>query len=540
MGIEKIRSDYGSNSAQNLLQYKPVKNRVYFGEIKDSTSFTGSAAVISATAKPLKDNILELLPGAAKRIFKMHEGMGEIQNQLINAIGTGLIAPVFIKFNPLSDTDENTRTYTAWRQPVSAVLAVGTQCAIVKPFNDIIRWMSDIGYLGQKYNASLFPSDNYIIKTIKEDNKGKHLTKEEIQTELETRKKNYASDLKTMIENDKIVFKKTSTKGVSNFEMPDQDFKQLFNDTLDNIIKAEENAKLNAIKVKLPKKVERNIFYHNHPEEAKNVLQKASSKIVQTYSQSDITTERLAIICKDIENELKTIKSDLKKEMRTNPAKRDVNPELINIVDDLKACIHANNEDTSVIRILDTKINNMFDTVNLMASKKSTKEIIEHVNTSIYNRTNAIDEVISALTEVKNKLNTSGITVKQAQELINERIQIANSDLMSKLNAKGMSPKELSNTPEFIESAGARLKQKAGSIAGSIADQMKNLAKANIDGYKRWTGLGVSLAILPVTCWMLNRIYPWFMDLAFPNLSNKQAKKPETVDNQNIKKAEVK
>lgn len=540
MGIEKIRSDYGSSSAQNLLQYKPVKNRVYFGEIKDSTSFTGSAAVISATAKPLKDNILELLPGAAKRNFKMHEGMGEIQNQLINAIGTGLIAPVFIKFNPLSDTDENTRTYTAWRQPVSAVLAVGTQCAIVKPFNDIIRWMSDIGYLGQKYNASLFPSDNYIIKTIKEDNKGKHLTKEEIQTELETRKKNYASDLKTMIENDKIVFKKTSTKGVSNFEMPDQDFKQLFNDTLDNIIKAEENAKLNAIKVKLPKKVERNIFYHNHPEEAKNVLQKASSKIVQTYSQSDITTERLAIICKDIENELKTIKSDLKKEMRTNPAKRDVNPELINIVDDLKACIHANNEDTSVIRILDTKINNMVDTVNLMASKKSTKEIIEHVNTSIYNRTNAIDEVISALTEVKNKLNTSGITVKQAQELINERIQIANSDLMSKLNAKGMSPKELSNTPEFIESAGARLKQKAGSIAGSIADQMKNLAKANIDGYKRWTGLGVSLAILPVTCWMLNRIYPWFMDLAFPNLSNKQAKKPETVDNQNIKKAEVK
>ena len=540
MGIEKIRSDYGSSSAQNLLQYKPVKNRVYFGEIKDSTSFTGSAAVISATAKPLKDNILELLPGAAKRIFKMHEGMGEIQNQLINAIGTGLIAPVFIKFNPLSDTDENTRTYTAWRQPVSAVLAVGTQCAIVKPFNDIIRWMSDIGYLGQKYNASLFPSDNYIIKTIKEDNKGKHLTKEEIQTELETRKKNYASDLKTMIENDKIVFKKTSTKGVSNFEMPDQDFKQLFNDTLDNIIKAEENAKLNAIKVKLPKKVERNIFYHNHPEEAKNVLQKASSKIVQTYSQSDITTERLAIICKDIENELKTIKSDLKKEMRTNPAKRDVNPELINIVDDLKACIHANNEDTSVIRILDTKINNMVDTVNLMASKKSTKEIIEHVNTSIYNRTNAIDEVISALTEVKNKLNTSGITVKQAQELINERIQIANSDLMSKLNAKGMSPKELSNTPEFIESAGARLKQKAGSIAGSIADQMKNLAKANIDGYKRWTGLGVSLAILPVTCWMLNRIYPWFMDLAFPNLSNKQAKKLETVDNQNIKKAEVK
>lgn len=538
MGIEKIRSDYGSNSAQNLLQYKPVKNRVYFGEVKDSTSFTGTAAVVTNATKPLRESVLELLPKSAKNIFKMHEGMGEIQNQLINAIGTGLIAPIFIKFNPLSDTDENTRTYTAWRQPVSAVLAVGTQCAIVKPFNDIIRWMSDIGYLGQKYNASLFPSDNYIIKTIKEDNKGKHLSKSELNTELESRKKTYAANLKEMIENDKIVFKKTSTKGISNFEMPEQDFKQLFDDTLNNIIKAEENAKLNAIKVKLPKKLERNIFYHNHPEEAKKVLQKASSKIIQSYSQSDITTEKLAIICKDIENEFKTIKSELKKEMKTNPAKRDINPELINIVDDLKACIHANNEDTSVIRILDTKINNMIDNVNLMASKKSTKEIIEHVNTSIYKRTNAIDEVISALTEVRNKLNTSGITVKQAQEIIDERIQIANNDLLSKLNAKGIS--EISNTPEFIESAGARLKQKAGSIAGSIADQMKSLAKANIDGYKRWTGLGVSLAILPVTCWLLNRIYPWFMDLAFPNLSNKQPKKADTVEIQNTKKAEVK
>lgn len=540
MGIEKIRSDYGSNSAQNLLPYKPVKNRVYLGEIKDTTSFTGSAVATANIIKPLRETVLDLFPVAAKRIFKMHEGMGEIQNQLINAIGTGLIAPVFIKFNPLSDTDKDTRTYTAWRQPVSAVLAVGTQCAIVKPFNDIIRWMSDIGYLGQKYNASLFPSDNYIIKTIKEDNKGKHISKEDIATELETRKKNYAQNLKDMIENDKIVFKKTTTKGISNVEMPEQDFKQLFEDTLNNIIKAEEKAKLNAINVKLPKKIERNVFYHNNSTDAINVLQRVKTKLMQSYSQSDVTTEKLEAICNGVENELKVITGELKKEMRTNPAKRDVNPELIKIVRELKDCIHANKEDPSVIRIMDAKINHMVENVNLMASKKSTKEIIEYVNTSIFNRTNAIDDVISTLSEIKNKLVNSGITVKEAQEIINNKINISNQDITAKLKAKGINLSEIGNTPEYIESSGARLKQKAGSIAGCIADQMKNLAKSNIDGYKRWTGLGVSLAILPVTCWLLNRIYPWFMDLAFPNLSHKQAKTSDTVDNQNTKKAEVK
>jgi hypothetical protein len=67
------------------------------------------------------------------------------------------------------------------------------------------------------------------------------------------------------------------------------------------------------------------------------------------------------------------------------------------------------------------------------------------------------------------------------------------------------------------------LKSKAQSLASCIADNLKKHVKSNIDGYKRWTGLAVSLAILPVTCWLLNRIYPWFMDKAFPELSNKAA-----------------
>ena len=99
-----------------------------------------------------------------------------------------------------------------------------------------------------------------------------------------------------------------------------------------------------------------------------------------------------------------------------------------------------------------------------------------------------------------------------------------------------MSKEEIIQSVDFAEGVGSRLTEKTASLAKNIGEQLKDHAKANIDGLKRWTGLGVSLAILPATCWLLNKIYPWFMDLAFPKLSNKAGKAKES----NEKKGEVK
>lgn len=544
MGIEKIRSNFEANSTAQLLSGKNIKNRIFLGEIKDSTSFTGAGTVAKDSIKPLKEILLEIMPGSAKRMVKMHEGMGEIQNQLINAVGTGLIAPLFIKFNPISDTDEDTRTYTAWRQPVSAVLAVGTQCAIVKPFNDIIRYMSDIGYLNQRYNASLFPSENYIKKQIKADNPNKHFTKDELKEEIKKYKDKNKQILSDMISDDKIVFKKTEIKGgktvVSDLPMEDKDFKTLFNETLEKIIKEEKKERLNAIEHKLPKKIERGIFYHTNPEESRKVLQRISSKIKQTYNQSDFAADKIKTISSELNKEFKEIISELKSEIKTNPNKKDVNTVLINIVKELKN--KNTDKDSSAIRILNNKINGMINTVDVVANKKTTQEIIEYVNQHIYERTNAIDELIDTLKSIQDRLLSSGISVKEAQKIINQKIEKSQTELYTKLQAKGLSEQEIKDSSEFAESLAARLKQKAGSLANCIGDQLEKHVKSNLDGYKRWTGLGVSLAILPVTCWLLNRIYPWFMDLAFPKLSNKTKgpKQDSATAVQNDKKAEVK
>lgn len=62
-------------------------------------------------------------------------GGGEVQSILVNATGTGVFAPVVIAcnpisnkgtlifFDPLSQDEKNSRAYSAWRQPLSAILA---------------------------------------------------------------------------------------------------------------------------------------------------------------------------------------------------------------------------------------------------------------------------------------------------------------------------------------------------------------------------------------------------------------------------------
>lgn len=536
MGIEKIRNNFdAAPTSKNAFAGQVARNRVYLGEIKDTTSFTGAQA---AATEKVSDILFKLFPGKIRVMLKAHENMGEIQNQMINAVGTGFVAPLFIKFNPMSDTDENTRTYTAWRQPVSAVLAVATQCAIVKPFNDLIRWMSDIGYLGQNYNKTLAPSNNYIEKLIKEQNPNKKYSKEELKAEVEAIQKQKEKALEKMISNNEIVFDKTSRKGgktvIEKAPMSENDFKQLVGDTIDSIIKSEESQKLEATTVKAPKKMERALFYNKNAEDSRKVLERISNKINNEYTEADFSTDKVKSIHTELNKEFKAIIKELKTEAKADPSKKETNAELIKIVKGLKSRNIGNEPET--IRIMKYKVDDMLGELNTVSAKKSTSEIVDYINQKIARRTNAIDSVISTLSELKTKLLNSEISISQAQEVINEKVKASTKAVEEKLKAQGITGEEILEHPEYKESLASRMKQKIGSLAGSVRKQLAKNQKANIDAAQRWTGLFVSLAILPVTCWMLNKIYPWFMDLAFPNLSNKKEAKPT----EDEKKVEVK
>lgn len=533
MSIEKVKGYFEGVTPPKMQKEYPAAKHIRIPEIHDSTTFTSRAKA----PKDLQEFLLDKMPWYSKLMIKIHSGMGEIQNQLINACGTGMVAPIFIMYNPLSDKDQNTKTYTAMRQPISAILAVATQTAIVIPFNKLIQRLSDVGYFASDQNATFFPSDDYIKPLVRKENKGKYTNfifyqknKDEFKDAIsQYRKEHFTSKLVNMIKDDKIIFNTTNGFRQSTEEMPAAEFKELYKKTIDSIIKDEEQLKLDVVEKKLPKKLARDIFYHDHPEEVGKILDTLENVLRGGYRQStDIKEEEnLAGIdkktYKEFDKTCKEMIKDLEKNGKKDPSIKGINEKLVNIVKELK----RSNIDASVTSLQGVlaKVTQMSDTLKTVKEMKSTEEIINYVNGVITRRLTAIDGALKPLKEILAKLQgTSYIKVQDAQRLIDEAIEQSDASVALELKDSGKNV-EMNKTFEYKESSGARLRAKIKSIPDGIAKQLQKAEKANISALKRWTGLAVSLAILPATCWLLNRIYPWAMDRLFPSLSNNE--KPE-------------
>ena len=75
----------------------------------------------------LVKDIQKLMPSTIKVTNRLADSMGEIQNILINAVGTGLVAPIFIKYNPLSKTDEDTAITDIYERITPAIVVVDAE-----------------------------------------------------------------------------------------------------------------------------------------------------------------------------------------------------------------------------------------------------------------------------------------------------------------------------------------------------------------------------------------------------------------------------
>lgn len=86
---------------------------------------------------------------------------GEVQNIIFIGLGTALVAPVFIAYNPLSKQDEKTKQYSALRQPISAIIATATGLAINIPVANAFNKMAAEGKL-QKFNMEAKPPTDFL------------------------------------------------------------------------------------------------------------------------------------------------------------------------------------------------------------------------------------------------------------------------------------------------------------------------------------------------------------------------------------------
>lgn len=154
--------------------------KVSVSNIENTRLSRGAKKITAATAKPAFGaainnaaqtitTIKKDFPLIPRLLFWLNKHNGEIANNIVIAIGTAFVAPIFIAFNPFSKEDKETKIYSAWRQPLSAVLSLTAAVCANMQFNRLSEKAASIGQLGD-IDMTATPADSYLKAVIKKDN----------------------------------------------------------------------------------------------------------------------------------------------------------------------------------------------------------------------------------------------------------------------------------------------------------------------------------------------------------------------------------
>ena len=477
MKIEKVNSNF--------------VNSAYLDKLNDKTASIQTGFTGSIPQAVIEKEINKRNPKVLKGINRLRNNIGEFQDICINATGTGLLAPIFIKYNPLSKTDEDTRTYSAWRQPVSAVLAILTQGLITIPVVKMIKNMANNGYLNEESNLTPFRDKKYIEKLMKKMHP--EANKKELEKYVADYLKSSSGDLQSTIHSLKqdntvyytvrTLFDKHTSKTNSGdhpktkrVKIDSKRYTELLNRTVDDIIKLEQKELDRCGKVKFTRRLAQSEFYRTNSQEALDLLNDMKTKINSTDNIPDIR---------------KQFKTELRK-LKSNKA----NQHLIDMLSETMVLSTAGKD--KMLEKVAKMEGHVYKHMN-----KTPEQVKEAVEKSVKERIESHKSAIDFLNKVKDAIK-DGKTVSQIEEMFNQEVKEYH-DKAVKLN---------------FEDTASRLKNKI--FSEEVASKLKILTEKHIEGVKRVSTLIAALAILPVSCSLLNWIYPRFMDAVFPNLSSKK------------------
>ena len=444
-----------------------IKNSGYHSQRQSKTPNNQIGFTSSIPQSTIEKEINALNPSILRGINKLKNNIGEFQDICINALGTGLLAPIFIKYNPLSKTDEDTRTYSAWRQPLSALLAIATQGLFTIPIVSKINSMANEGALNLDCNKTPFKDKDYAMHLMKKLHPGLNKQQREILADeyIAKQDENLINTLKK--ENTVYYTIKGQTEPV---KISQEKYTEALNKTVDSMLADEEKRLKVCNDVKLTKRIERSEFYRNNYDTSKTLLNEIEAKINSTDDVKEITK-----FLKNKHKELKNAKA---------------NTQLLDMITETRTLGSAGKD-----KMLE-KVKRMQGHVEKYKNLKSKEQVVEAVKASISERINDHKDSIEFLNKVK-KAIAENKTVSDIEEMCKLKIQEAK-------NAN----------KEF------RLADKV--FSKEVASKLKELTKKHIEGVKRIATLAGALIILPISCDLLNRIYPRFMDIAFPKLSSKK------------------
>ncbi len=456
-------------------------------------SFTGGASY----TKEITDGLYH-----AKTIRRMESLKwlkGEIGGILITALGTGMVAPIFIGFNPFvkppknatpeqKEETQNTKLYTAMRQPISAVLAILFQASVQKyidkgldkVFNDPeIAKYARVNLDQSRLNTESRIKDT-IDKEMKQEGKKKPsairaLFSKKAEQERNAYKDDFNARVKARKESqlDKIAseFEITGKITPGKNSMPDSKIAELVNNQIDEYIRGARK------------------------------LQKSAEGMIPRY------LDRADIIIKNKETLNRILNPIINKGSVT--------------VEELDTLI-AQNKDNSGVKLLLEEIKNKPEDLRMHRIKRTIDRIglIENLCDGNYERdiyrqklierNNVLEDIISQLSEQKIK-DPKAADANSIKDAIDKIAKICNFE------KRPDAEKEILRNTDMFGNKFETIKSK---IFKDVTTRYKKLVERNYTSWNQFTKIGVGVLItLPITCTALNWVYPRFMEIFFPKLA---------------------
>lgn len=430
---------------------------------------------------------------------------GEIGGILITALGTGLVAPIFIGFNPFvkapknatpeqKEENKNTKLYTAMRQPISAALAIIFQASVLKYIDKGLDFVFNNPEISKHTRLNL---DQQEINT-------KTYIESNIQKEMAAEGKKKPSWFSALFSSGA---KKEREEYIREF---DTRVKTRQNNQIAEVArKFQADGQIHIGERVLDSKTTAELVNKQINEYIKDAkaLRKTPEAIAKHLDRAEVLVNN--------ETYLKEIFGNIPKDQVTAQVQTLLDKETNSSVKKLLQEILDRPEDLRYSRIQRTL--QRIDKIKEMCNGNFSRETYR---TAMLDRNKVLADRIVELTAAKISDTKSADTnaIKSAIGKIAKQCNFEDTD--------GIIKSVLRDTDTFDYDL-AKITKK---IYHDIAKGYKKLVENNYKSWNQFTKIGVGVFItLPITCTALNWVYPRFMDMFFPKLSgkNEASKQPK-------------
>ncbi len=552
MKVDVVNQNYQSGLvAQNGTQNrKRAQSRAY---LSASPAFTG------AKLSEIQKTILKMMPKSEQRWFNVLNKIqdfskGEMGGIVITAAGTGLVAPLPIAFNPFvkakpDATEEEkaevkrTKQYTAWRQPISAVLAILFQASVLKPIDKFLQNLTnDEGtaniFKSKVLNQASLNDEQYLERKIRK-------SKMPIEgLEIDGKKaKIYANDIEQLIQDGKISLKNIELKDDNGVLIRDEAGKiktrpETVEEAKERIILKEKERIItkqkNAIVESLKKDGTIKMGEFNIKDaDVARVVNNNIDDYIRAAKDLRIPTEKLKEHAWDgadfIENEteLRKIlgKDKINALRKISDGSKEVDPKALRqylteqrksasseAVDRIIRKILRNCD--SVIESNCTETLNRIDKIHNIMGGKDKPFSMDKYHKYLSEQNEILRSKVKELEALK-FTDVTKVTAKDIQETI--------SKLVDACKFEGKTPEEHEKLKLIYKDNGAFLSNRnklVNKVYNDVVSCYKELVGHRFGLFKQLSKVCVGVFVtLPITCTALNWVYPRFMELFFPNLA---------------------